>query len=51
VNAARSSAMTEASKALWTSGRASVTRATTPPGPDRSTRSVLTAASYPGGTH
>ena len=47
----RSSAMREASKALWTSGRSSVTRATTPPGPARSTRRLLpdlalTAASY-----
>ena len=51
VNAVRSSAIRLASKALWTSGRASVTRATTPPGPVRSTRRLafdvaLTAASY-----
>ena len=43
--------MSEASKALWTSGRERVTRATTFAGPDRSRRSValdvlLTAASY-----
>ena len=49
--AVRSSAMRPASNALWTSGRARVTRATTPAGPVRSTRRLpfdmaLTAASY-----
>ena len=46
VNVARSSAMTDASNALWTSGRASETWATTPDGPVRSRRTAeLTAAS------
>ena len=49
--AVRSSAIRPASNALWTSGRARVTRATTPAGPVRSTRRLpvdiaLTAASY-----
>ena len=49
--AVRRSPMSVASKALWTSGRASVTRATTSPGPERSIRrepldGPLTAASY-----
>ena len=38
MNVERNSAIRDASKALWTSGRASVTRATTPPGPVRSSR-------------
>ena len=46
--------MSVASNALWTSGRARVTRATDPPGPVRSTRRpspaiALTAASYGSG--
>ena len=36
--AVRNSAINAASKALWTSGRVRVSRATTPPGPVRSTR-------------
>ena len=36
-------AMSEASNALWTSGRARVTRATTPPGPVRSSRTEATS--------
>ncbi len=50
-NVVRRSEIIVASKALWTSGRDSVTRATQSPGPDRSTRSEafdvgLTSASY-----
>ena len=42
-------AISAASKALWTSGRASVTRATTPPGPRRSTRSASAHARHRSG--
>ena len=43
----RSSAISDASKALWTSGRASVTRATTPAGPLRSRRDGRTHPRHP----
>ena len=46
-NGRRSSAISEASNALCRSGRARVTRATTPPGPVRSSRSEsVTAPCY-----
>jgi len=46
VSESRSSAMSDASNALWTSGRDNVTYATAPPGPVRSRRRLsLTGAS------